>query len=136
MPKLTGPMNERVIRKTAGRCRERGVVIPTFAELRDPEKIPEAIRRKLPGVGMDDLHPLNLFRISWKNDPGTGLYGPVNALELPRAVTGLEARVIGLVGKRFPTGAHKVGAAFGCLVPRLVSGAFDPEVHRAVWPST
>ncbi len=65
-----------------------------------------------------------------------GLFGPVNALELPRPITGLEAPVIGLVGKQFPTGSHKVGAAFGCLVPRLASGAFDPEIHKAVWPST
>ena len=85
---------------------------------------------------MDDVHPLNLFRISWKNDVRTGLFGPVNALELPPAVTGVEAPIVGLVGKHFPTGAHKVGAAFGCLVPRLVSGEFDPEVHKAVWPST
>jgi cysteine synthase len=48
----------------------------------------------------------------------------------------VKARIIGLVGKYFPTGAHKVGAAFGCLVPRLVSGEFDPDVHKAVWPST
>ena len=51
-------------------------------------------------------------------------------------VTGVKARVIGLIGKYFPTGAHKVGAAFGCLVPRLVSGEFDPSRHKAVWPST
>jgi len=87
-------------------------------------------------LGMDDIHPLNLFRISWKNDVRSGLYGPVNALKLPPAVTGIEAQIVGLVGKHFPTGAHKVGAAFGCLVPRLVSGEFDPEVHKAVWPST
>jgi cysteine synthase len=48
----------------------------------------------------------------------------------------VEARIIGLVGKFFPTGAHKVGAAFGCLVPKLVSGQFDPTRHKAVWPST
>jgi cysteine synthase len=41
-----------------------------------------------------------------------------------------------LVGKWFPTGAHKVGAAFGCLVPRLVTGQFDPTTQKAVWPST
>jgi cysteine synthase len=29
-----------------------------------------------------------------------------------------------------------VGAAFGCLAPRLVSGEFDPEKHKAAWPST
>jgi cysteine synthase len=44
--------------------------------------------------------------------------------------------VIGLTGRTFPTGAHKVGAAFGCLVPRLVSGEFDPATHKAAWPST
>ena len=41
-----------------------------------------------------------------------------------------------LVGKWFPTGAHKVGAAFSCLVPRLVTGQFDPTTQKAVWPST
>jgi cysteine synthase A len=136
MSKIIQQMNEQVIRKTAARCRERGIVIPTFAELRDPEKIPAAVKSKLPGHGMDEVHPLNLFRITWKNDPKTGLYGPVNALRLPPAVTGVEAPIVGLVGKHFPTGAHKVGAAFGCLVPRLVSGEFDPAVHKAVWPST
>ncbi len=39
-------------------------------------------------------------------------------------------------GRYFPTGAHKVGAAFGCLVPRLVTGQFDPTSTKAVWPST
>jgi cysteine synthase len=66
----------------------------------------------------------------------TGLYGKVNFLEIPREITGVKARIIGLTGKYFPTGAHKVGAAFGCLVPRLVSGEFDPDKHKAVWPST
>ncbi len=136
MSKIITTVDEKVLRKTAARCRERGIVIPTFAELRDPDKIPASIREKLPGLGMDEVHPLNLYRISWKNDVTTGLYGPVNALELPAAVTGIEARVVGLVGKHFPTGAHKVGAAFGCLVPRLASGEFDPEIHKAVWPST
>jgi cysteine synthase len=32
--------------------------------------------------------------------------------------------------------AHKVLAAYGCLVPRVVTGQFDPTRHRAVWPST
>jgi cysteine synthase A len=125
-----------IIKKTAARCKERGIVIPTFAQMRDPNLIPEAIRKKLPGVGLWDINPLNLFRITWKNDIKTGLYGGVNYLEIPSAVTGVNARVIGLIGKYFPTGAHKVGAAFGCLVPRLVSGEFDPSRHKAVWPST
>ncbi|MDA3862975.1 MAG: pyridoxal-phosphate dependent enzyme, partial [Deltaproteobacteria bacterium] len=78
----------------------------------------------------------NLFRISWKNDIKTGLFGGVNYIEIPPELSGVDAKIVGLVGKWFPTGAHKVGAAFGCLVPRLITGEFDPTVHRAVWPST
>ena len=125
-----------IIKKTAARCRERGIVIPTFAQMRHPDTIPEAIKTKLPKVNLWDINPLNLFRITWKNDVKTGLYGGVNYVEIPHSITGVKARIIGLVGKYFPTGAHKVGAAFGCLVPRLVSGEFDPARHKAVWPST
>ena len=78
----------------------------------------------------------HLFRIGWHNDPVSGLFGQVNVLELPPELTGVEARIVGLVGKHFPTGTHKVGAAFGCLVPRLINGEFDPTTHKAVWPST
>jgi cysteine synthase len=136
MYKIINKLDRSVIRKTARRCRERGIVIPTFGQLRDPSLIPSSVRARLRGVGMSDIDPLNLFRITWKNDVRTGGYGRVNCLEIPPAITGVKARIVGLVGSYFPTGAHKVGAAFGCLVPRLVSGEFDPEVHRAAWPST
>jgi len=118
------------------RCRERGIVVPTFAEQRHPETIDPAIRAALPQVDMQAVDPLNLFRITWHNDAASGGFGPVNALEVPTALTGVRARIVGLLGAHFPTGAHKVGAAFGCLVPRLVRGEFDPTRHRAVWPST
>jgi len=29
-----------------------------------------------------------------------------------------------------------VGAAYGCLAPRIITGGFDPSYHKAVWPST
>jgi len=133
---IIGTLREDIIKRSAQRCRERRIRIPTFAELRDPHSIPPSVASRLEGVGLWDVNPVNLFRITWKNDLETGFYGNVNALEIPRAITGVDARIIGLVGKYFPTGAHKVGAAFGCLVPRLVSGEFDPSRHRAVWPST
>ena len=136
MSKIITTLHPEIITKTAQRCRQRGVTIPTFAQMRDPTLIPEEIRRKLSGAGLWDVNPLNLFRITWKNDVHTGGFGGVNFLEIPRAITGVKARVIGLIGKYFPTGAHKVGAAFGCLVPRLVSGEFDPSRDKAVWPST
>ncbi|MFH1726613.1 MAG: pyridoxal-phosphate dependent enzyme [Elusimicrobiota bacterium] len=130
------PINEAVLKKTAKLCRERNIVIPTFAQQVDPSKIPAKIQKRLKPVGLWDIDPINLFRITWKNDIDTGLFGGVNFIEVPRELTGVDARIIGMVGKYFPTGAHKVGAAFGCLVPRLVTGQFDPTAQKAVWPST
>jgi len=131
-------MHEDRLERAAGRAKERGVVVPTFAQMKDPTKIPAEIREKLGGVGMWDVDPLNLFRISWKNEPveAGGGFGGVNYIELPSSLTGVDARILALVGKWFPTGAHKVGAAFGCLVPTLVTGQFDPTSQKAVWPST
>jgi cysteine synthase A len=122
--------------RAAARCRERGIRIPTLAEQRDPALVDPGIVAALRGVDIEAVDPLNLYRITWHNDVANRGFGPVNALELPSVVTGVEARIVGLVGRHFPTGSHKVGAAFGCLVPRLVGGEFDPTYHRAVWPST
>jgi cysteine synthase A len=120
------------------RVRERNIIIPTFAQMKNPDLIPEKIKEELRTIGLWDLSPRNLFRITWKNEPvpyGGGFDG-VNFIEFPSSLTGVPARIIALVGKWFPTGAHKVGAAFGCLVPRLVTGQFDPTTQKAVWPST
>jgi cysteine synthase len=131
-------IDEKVIKKTVKRCRERGVLIPTFAEQRDPTRVPAVVKQRLKKVGMQEVDPINLFRITWKNEPkeAGGLFNRGNWIEFPSALTGVSARIVGLVGKHFPIGAHKVGAAFGCLVPRLVSGEFDVEQHKAAWPST
>jgi len=131
-------IHEAVLEKTVRLCRERNIMIPTFAEQKDPSRIPDKIKRRLADVGLWDVNPLNLYRITWKNEPkeNGGLFNRGNWLEFPRELTGVDARIIGLIGKYFPTGAHKVGAGFGCLVPRLVSGEFDPATQKAVWPST
>jgi cysteine synthase len=130
--------DEEALEHAVQRARERNIIIPTFEQQRHPELIPAEIKEKLRNVGLWDLNPLNLFRITWKNEPtpfGGGFDG-VNYLEYPSELTRVPARIITLVGKWFPTGAHKVGAAFGCLVPRLTTGQFDPTYHKAVWPST
>jgi cysteine synthase len=136
MSRIIKTFNEEVVKRTAKRCKQRGIVIPTFNQMRHPETAPAAVQAKLKTIGLWDIDPANLFRITWKNDPKSGLFGGPNHLEIPSVITGVKARIIGLVGKYFPTGAHKVGAAFACLVPRLVSGEFDPDHHKAVWPST
>ena len=120
------------------RARERNIIIPTFAQMKDPTRIPNSIKSQLTKIGLWEVNPYNLFRITWHNQPipQGGGYGGVNTLEFPPSLTGTPARIIALVGKWFPTGAHKVGAAFGCLAPRLVTGQFDPTTQKAVWPST
>ncbi len=131
-------INEEQLERTIKRAREKNIVIPTFAEMKNPELIPDKIKDKLKRIGLWDINSYNLFRITWKNEPikKGGLFGGVNFIELPPELTGVKARIFALIGKWFPTGAHKVGATFGCLVPRLVTGQFDPTTQKAVWPST
>jgi cysteine synthase len=130
--------NSKALENAVKRFREKGIILPTFEQQWSPELIPGKIKDKLKNVGLWDVNPLNLFRITWKNEPAEigGLYGNVNYMELPKELTGVEARIILLIGKWFPTGAHKVGAAYGCLAPRIITGGFDPTYHKAVWPST
>ena len=106
--------------------------------MKHPETIPDKIKDRLVNVGLWDVDPMNLFRITWKNEQKEkgGLFGKPNFIELPKELTGVNARIICLIGKWFPTGCHKVGASFGCLAPRLVTGQFDATRHKAVWPST
>ncbi|MCK9423556.1 MAG: pyridoxal-phosphate dependent enzyme [Bacteroidales bacterium] len=131
-------VNQSVLKNAVDHYRDKGIILPTFAQMQNPDRIPEKIKEKLKHIGLWDLHPLNLFRITWKNEPQVsgGLFGVPNYIELPVSLTGIDARIIVLLGKWFPTGAHKVGAAYGCLAPRIITGQFDPTYHKAVWPST
>jgi len=131
-------VNHERLQRAVRRAKERKIVIPTFAQMRDPSRIPGVIAARLRSVGLWDLDALNLFRITWHNEPvpSGGGFGDVNCIEFPSSLTGVPTRIFALAGKWFPTGAHKVGAAFGCLVPRLVTGQFDPTTQKAVWPST
>ena len=133
-----GIVNGEVVKRTVERMRERNIILPTYEEMRNPERIPGKIKDELKGVGLWDLNPRNLFRISWKNEAvrfGGGFSG-VNYIELPKEITGVPARIIVLLGKYFPTGSHKVGATFGPLVEKLIRGVLDPTRHKALWPST
>lgn len=132
-------VNEEQVLKTVESARERNIIIPTIAQMKDPNKIPQEIKDKLSKTGLWDIDPVNLFRISWYNQPVKegGLYNSLpNYIEIPEEISGVKARIFAMSGKFFPIGAHKVGASYACLVPRLVTGQFDPKFHEAVWPST
>ncbi len=124
--------------RAVNHLRAARVVLPSFAELAAPARIPDAIAAALSEVDPDEPEPANLFRVHWYNDAAQkGLAALPQHLELPEALTGVKARILIALGRGFPMiGAHKVLAAYGCLVPRLVTGRFDPERQKAVWPST
>ncbi len=113
------------------------VVLPTFSELAQPSAISPAVHQALSGVDPDGRSPLNLFRVHWYNDGRGGIASEPAYLRLPPELTGVQAPILVALGRTFPMiHAHKVLAAYGCLVPRIVTGQFDPTNHRAVWPST
>src|SRR6266852_9098361 len=114
------------------------VTLPSWRELADPSLIPAAIGSSLQSVDPDEPDEKNLWRVHWFNDAGRRDRAPVPGhVVLPEALTGVKAPIVVLLGRRFPLiGAHKVLAAYACLVPRLVTGRFDPVQHRAIWPST
>ena len=125
-------------RRAVARARERKVRLPTFEEIADPSRAPEAVRQSLAAIDPDSPHAANLYRVNWFNagDRRGQVRVPVH-VELPSALTGVPARIVVALGASFPMiGAHKVLAAYACLAPRVVSGRFDPTSQRAVWPST
>jgi cysteine synthase len=117
---------------------ERDIVLPTLAELADPSTMPEAQRARASSVDPDAPRAENLMRVHWFNDAArTGRVEVPGHVVLPKAFTGVDAPIVLMLGDRFPMiRAHKVLAAYGCLVPRLVEGSFDPVRDRALWPST
>ncbi len=131
-------VDSAVYERAVARLREARVLLPTFAQLADPATIPGSIAAESEAHDADAPDAANLFRVHWYNDAGRKRRAEVPGyLVLPEALTGVAAPVVVALGQRFPMiGAHKVLAAYGCLVPRLVTGQFDPGTQRAVWPST
>ncbi len=105
---------------------------PTFEEMLHPQKINPAVRTDaLAALDADPLNPLNLYNITWR-DRNNEIYH----LVLPKALTGVDAEIVLICGGRFPSGSHKVGAAYSVLLEMQLMGEVDPALHTLVWPST
>ena len=50
------------------KAKENHIIIPTIAQMQNPDLIPEKIKAKLSTTGLWDVDPVNLFRISWHNE--------------------------------------------------------------------
>lgn len=120
------------------RLRNSGIRLPRIAELAEPSSIAPDTLAGLEAVDPDAPDARNLYRVHWHNTADRkGLATTPEHRILAPELTGVEAKIIVALGNRFPMiHAHKVLAAYGCLVPRLITGQFDPTHHRAVWPST
>ena len=131
-------MNEPVISKTSEYFKKKGIVLPKISELCNPHTVDKNIINKLKTVDKDAMDPLNLFRVHWFNNRDhIGFSKVPEHVVLPNEFTGVEAKIIVNVGRLFPLiAAHKVLAAYGCLLPRILNGDFDYSKQKAVWPST
>ena len=131
-------IDRETYRRTVEVFRSAGILLPTFAQLAAPATLPAEFLHSLAGVKADEADPRNLFRVHWYNDRDrVGQAGTPVHVVLPSELTGVPARIVVALGDLFPMiRAHKVLAAYACLVPRIITGTFDPAWDRAVWPST
>jgi cysteine synthase len=105
---------------------------PTFQEMRHPDHIaPETRARALAAQRDDPLDPINLFNITWRDENNE-----ICHFVVPPAVTGVEAPIVVIYGRDYPSGSHKVGAAYSVLAELIALGEVDPAEHTLVWPST
>jgi cysteine synthase len=121
------------------------VLFPTFEELLHPDTVDAAIRERAAMVRVDaPLDPINLFNINWQRPPSPGERGAggegeksqTNYFVMPHALTGVDAEIVVMVAKDFPTGSHKVGPAYSVMAEKFVSGEIEPGKHTLVFPST
>jgi cysteine synthase A len=105
---------------------------PTFEEMLHPSKIKREIREKaLEAAKNDPLSPLNLYNITWRNPEGKIYY-----IVLPRELTDVDANIVVMYSKDFPTRSHKVGATYSVTLEHQLLGDIAPGKDTLVWPST
>ena len=105
---------------------------PSYVEMLHPSRLPVGLRERALSVrARDEFDPLNLYNITWRDDRDR-----VRHVVLPRALTGVEANIIVLLGCGFPSGSHKVGAAYVTLMEGEQAGEIDPARSRIIGPST
>jgi len=96
---------------------------PTYEEMLHPPA---------PAVAVSgEMDPRNLFHITWRAPDRQ-----VRQVVLPKALTGIEANIVVLAGRWFPSGSHKVGPAYATLLEGELAGEIEPGVHTIIGPST
>ena len=104
---------------------------PTYDEMLHPELLPSSIRSKALSALEHELDPANLFNITWRRPDNQ-----IRHVVLPQELTGVEANIVVLVGRYFPSGSHKVGPAYSTLMEGELAGEIQPGVNTVIGPST
>jgi cysteine synthase len=105
---------------------------PTYDEMLDPSLLSKDVRaRALTALVNDELDPINLFNITWKDGSNQ-----VRKIVLSSALTGVDANIVVMLGCGFPSGSHKVGPAYSTLIEGIVDGDIVPGEHTILGPST
>ena len=106
---------------------------PTYDEMLNPtHQDPKVRKEAAKALKENELDPINLFNIGWKNSKD----GTVNKIVLPKELTGVDANIVVMLGKYFPSGSHKVGPAYATLMEGCVDGEIIPGKHTILGPST
>ena len=105
---------------------------PTYAEMRDPTLLPAELRADASAaLTADELAPINLFNINWKMGGSE-----VERIILPKELTGVQANIIVLSGRNFPSGSMKVGPAYTTLAEAEALNGLRPGDRSIIGPST
>jgi cysteine synthase len=104
---------------------------PTYAEMRNPLLLPASVRQAANEARSDELDPINLFNINWKNTSDS-----VERIVLPKELTGVQANIVVLSGRNFPSGSMKVGPAYATLAEHEALHHLRPGDREIVGPST
>ena len=104
---------------------------PTYAEMRNPLLLSQSMRDAANAARSDELDPLNLFNINWTK---TG--DQVDSIVLPKELTGVQANIILLSGRNFPSGSMKVGPAYVTLAEHEAEDGLRPGDKTVIGPST
>ena len=70
MSKIDLTINKEGLLHNIQKAKENNIIIPTIAQMQNPDLIPEKIKEKLTHTGLWDVDPVNLFRISWQRSQG------------------------------------------------------------------
>ena len=105
---------------------------PTYEEMLHPSKIDRETRQATTALReKDPLNWLNLYNICWRDASDQ-----ISYLVIPKELTNIDTEIVALVGRRFPTGSHKVGAAYSVTMEAQLAGQIEPGRDTLIFPST